>query len=790
MLRKKWFPPLFFLILAVGYFIPYLGLNQIVMGSDDGTRGWFAVGNKSLHAISSYFDRWSPLNGGTAIMERRFGRFINPVYFIYDILPKYKARYFEYIFWIFVAGMGMFLFLRTLDFSRSLSYFGAIGFVLSPGLLSFIYAGHFARMEVVALLPLMLFFVERMLRQFKWINLAGLPIVMALAVYSEHLQLAYFSFLGAGFYFAARMLYMFFCKEIPLSQALKRTSMFAAAMVFACLLTAMNIFPSMSNTSETSKRAGGVDYNYAASFSLHPEELFSLLEPDFAGWREKYWGQNTLKLNSEYFGVIFIILAALLFVFEKPRFFHWMLVGFIIASTLFSLGAHTPFHRLVYETLPGIKSFRAPGMMFIWFWLPTLVLGLMGLRKLLQMDLRNDAVLRKRFWVFSGIVIGLCAVYMIFSGSIAQNWFQGMGTSASQNQNKLNAFQANLDSLKTGAFLIFLFVSASLVVLYFTAIGSIGKKTGLCIVLIILCFDLLRISRPYIASAIQPTAPVMQQELAENSISDFIRSHDPTSSFRVYSMLGDPKQYFNGLDMAYMFDDFIDKRYNELSTQLQMYSYYLKQSQGNLESQAIGPFVNLCNILNIKYLVTMETIPSQDLRPIASNGSLTIYENTGAFSRFYLSATPEKSAEPLKTLTGKIQSQHLSAPPCILQANSAITLDTTRDTTISDSIRVVTYSPPKGIITLDVQSSRQQILVVSENNVPGWSCTISGKPAKIISVNYLWKGVVVPRGRSTVEWNYISATAHRWRTVTFISSILFGIFCIVVVLIELRKQPE
>ena len=51
--------------------------------------------------------------------------------------------------------------------------------------------------------------------------------------------------------------------------------------------------------------------------TLHPEEIASLLIPEFVHFykpetrQNLYWGRNALKLNTEYFGIAVIFFAAM-----------------------------------------------------------------------------------------------------------------------------------------------------------------------------------------------------------------------------------------------------------------------------------------------------------------------------------------------------------------------------------------------------------------------------------------------------------------------------------------------
>src|SRR5690606_37632345 len=112
-------------------------------------------------------------------------------------------------------------------------------------------------------------------------------------------------------------------------------------------------------------------YEHATCWSLNPEEAAALIVPEFSGINENYWGRNPFKINTEYPGLAVLFLAVFgLAVFRKKWMWLWGGVGLL--ATLFALGAHTPLFWFFYNFVPGIKSFRAPGMMM--FWLATSLL--------------------------------------------------------------------------------------------------------------------------------------------------------------------------------------------------------------------------------------------------------------------------------------------------------------------------------------------------------------------------------------------------------------------------------
>ncbi len=69
------------------------------------------------------------------------------------------------------------------------------------------------------------------------------------------------------------------------------------------------------------------------------------------------------------------------------------------------------------------------------------------------------------------------------------------------------------------------------------------------------------------------------------------------------------------------------------------------------------------------------------------------------------------------------------------------------------NVAVQTYTP--GAIRLQTNATRPALLVVAETLAPGWRATLDSQPVPIWRANYLSQGVVVPAGTHTVELHYL-----------------------------------
>ncbi len=70
--------------------------------------------------------------------------------------------------------------------------------------------------------------------------------------------------------------------------------------------------------------------------------------------------------------------------------------------------------------------------------------------------------------------------------------------------------------------------------------------------------------------------------------------------------------------------------------------------------------------------------------------------------------------------------------------------------------RLISYGAER--VVAEAESSRAGLLVLTDNYFPGWKATVDGRPTPIYRVDYLLRGVPVPRGRHRVVFTYQPAS--------------------------------
>ena len=97
---------------------------------------------------------------------------------------------------------------------------------------------------------------------------------------------------------------------------------------------------------------------------------------------------------------------------------------------------------------------------------------------------------------------------------------------------------------------------------------------------------------------------------------------------------------------------------------------------------------------------------------------------------------------------------------------------------------IVHYGPER--VTIRARSERPGLLVLSDNYYPGWKAKVDGEAVDVERVDYLFRGVPVPAGTSTVEFVYEPLS---WRVGWIVSLLaLIGIAAAAVIGVGRRRR--
>ncbi len=337
--------------------------------------------------------------GGIPTLDAMFGDAYHPLRLLQCLLDPARAVGWKFVLCVQIAFMGGLLLFSRLAHGMNAGIAVSALFALSPAFFSLVYPGHDGKMMAISALPWLLWGLVKLAKDGRLWGGAAMALALLWMLLSSHLQAVYFALWGLLF---LSLFLVFSRKEIPLRARLLRQGVVGAAVAAALAAASFQILPQRAYVAEFSVRgdAEHSSYGHAVSWSLHPEELATLLLPGFvsresdrasedgAGVVEKhYWGRNFLKLDHNAVGAMLLLLALVGFSARRYRLEGAFWLGASALTIAYSLGAHTPLFRLFYAVLPGVGSFRAPAIAA--FWLP-MACAWMGARAFAAADERRS----------------------------------------------------------------------------------------------------------------------------------------------------------------------------------------------------------------------------------------------------------------------------------------------------------------------------------------------------------------------------------------------------------------
>ena len=137
--------------------------------------------------------------------------------------------------------------------------------------------------------------------------------------------------------------------------------------------------------------------------------------------------------------------------------------------------------------------------------------------------------------------------------------------------------------------------------------------------------------------------------------------------------------------------------------------------------------------------------------PTGSDGDLALFDFTGALPRAKLYANWQVNTNDqavLKTLS------NLNFDPAqtVLVSTPQNHLPATATNENSGTVEFKSYAPKH--LVLAAQSATPSVLLLNDHFDPNWRVTVDGQPAELLRCNYLMRGVYLPAGAHTVEFQF------------------------------------
>ena len=770
----KWYAAL----AAVGslLFLPYLFSPDVLLASDQmGSMMW-----------KFYFDTlrnlqiplWNPYGlGGMPTFDAMWGDASYPPFILMGLLfPAERLVSHMFFLHTLIAGFTAF-FLARRFFSLSALASLALGtaYMLNTNFLSHVYPGHTGKFYIMAWLPLSVFFLLKSLEnRSRWFHLVGLALTVCLFLLTSHIQFTYFVLMGYFLYWAYKGWGWIRAREW-------RNLALGAGKFWLPILLGIGLafpifYPPTQYNKGFSVRGEGerTSYEHAISWSLNPEEMVAMLTvPEFTGLHEYYWGRNAFKLNSEYVGMGLLFLAAFgVSVFRTRWMWFWLGVGGL--AIVYALAGHTPLFRLFYEFIPGIKNFRAAGMMIFWLVMALFLVAAETLR-LLDKEWKAFPQERKDRVGKRLLIIGLGAAGLLLLSSFAGETVYSMYNAVmDQTRFKMAQQAAAVKPFQGGALRAALLLALLVLALWKWGLQADTRWRFLLSLFAIGAVDLLLVGSKFVRKY-----PV-EEFVAHEPAVDYLKAD--TGDFRVFGVSGTIRNTglfpANGVELIYGFTDHENRYFRAYRGEPYNESPNLFRGLTQNPDGTVSGSVFL-DLLNVRYLAfrSPETPGLQlirnrnplprawfvdDWEVVEDDAVLDRMKDPGFRPRREALLTaeqrevaPQPPAPAPEPVAPAPDSALASADSASADSGTAAAAPAPVDGADARADITETFRSPNRI-RYDVKAPKEGLLVLSETWFPHWKVKVDGEEKPVLRTNYIFRSVHLPAGGHQVEFHYDS----------------------------------
>ena len=713
-------------------------------------------------------------------------------------MPSYQvsAKYpFDLLYYIdqairFLPRPADYLFLYLLSFyfliiSLNINYryalFGAIAFGFSTYLIIILGVGHNTKALALGYLP---FVVAGFLMILRGNYLKGFLIsslFLGLQVHANHYQMTYYTLIMLLVLVLVH--YYDFLKSKELKKIYKSFFVFISVGLLALLMNSPSLlatkeyseFSTRSKSDITINADGsakeslsGLDKEYITEYSYGVLESLNLIFPRFMGggsseriredsklmnfirsldanqaqqvyqYSKVYWGNQPIVAAPAYIGIslFFIFLLSILLVNDLNR--KWILIAISI-SLFLSWGKNFSFLTdLMIDYFPLYDKFRAVSsiQIIIEFCIP--LFAVMGLSKFFSNNTKEIQKLNSLKYA-SVFLVSLILVFYFFGTSILD--FKSDFEIFSQYPEILNLLIEERQYVFKSDVLRSLIIVVCCSITFYLFVKKIIKKdlTFLIITLIVI-FDLWIVDKNYVNSD-QFVKKSLVEIPFQKTIADKAILKDD-SDFRVFEPMGG----FSNARTSYFHKSIAGYHAAKPKRIQNLYDFYI--SKNNFD---------VLNMLNVKYIIqNSEDNPLGVTRNPNNLGNAWFVENI---------INVKNSDEELLGL------KNIDLSNTCLSQNTEI-INTSFQLNETNEIKLISRKANQLIYSSKTDSN--QFAVFSEafyNN--GWQAYVDNKPVSHFKVNYLLRGMEMPKGTHEIKFEFKPEVINTGFYLSLLSYLIF-----------------
>jgi len=713
-----------------------------------------------------------------------------------DLALRFLPRPADYLFLYLI---GFYILLLVLKIEYRMAAFGALAFGFSTYLIIILGVGHNSKAHAIAYMPLVLSGIILTFQKRYLIGFSLTAIASGLELVTNHPQMTYYLFililiLGVSYLVQA-------IKSNELSAFFKASGILFVAAILALGMNATNLLATSSYTKESTRskseltinldgslreQSSGLDKAYITQFSYGILESFNLLIPRFMGGGNReylgknsetykaykalgatplqalqeskqapmYWGDQPIVEAPAYIGAVVIFLFVLALFLYHGRFKWWLIIG-VLVSLLLSYGKNLSFLTdLFIDYVPLYNKFRAVSSIQVILELCIPLLATLGLAQIFNEEVtfkvKIDALKKA-----SIIVAGITVIFLVFKntffdfvGATDGQFLQYYGASFVEALRLDRSAIFSEDALRT---LLLVLIAAALIFTYLKQ--KISKNTTVILLGLVLVFDLVGVDLRYVNNDDFVTATKVDKPYQLSTINKQILKD--TTTYRVLDLSDNSTKtsYFHNAIGGYHAAKL--RRFKELQ------EFHIDKN--NFE---------VLNMLNTKYIIYKD---NEDVLSYLKN------DETNGNAWFVNSVKAVQTADEEIMALDSINTKFTA----ISKKSDFSSKNYNTDSTAV--IKLVDYKLNQ--LVYESKNASDGFAVFSEIYYKnGWEVTIDGLKVDHHNVNYVLRGLEIPKGTHQIVFKFNPLVIKTGSNIALVSTIMLLVLILGQVVLTHRIQ--
>lgn len=683
---------------------------------------------------------------------------------------------------LFLYMLCSFIMLLSFGVRPWLALIGAIGIGLATENLTILAVGHNTKARAIGYLPLVIAGLQYIFSNRRLLGLAVLSAGFGLELQANHIQITYYG----GFMVALFVLFHFYpyFKEKKLKEYLIACGIALLAAGIGLGANSLNILllkeyatesirgkSELTITKDNSTNADkqdGLTQDYVFSYSNGWSDIGATIIPNYSGGDSDklglYYGQIGSTSGPKYLGAtLFILMALGLVLIQGPK--KWWLIAVTVMTLILSMGGNhfTGINQFMYHSFPLYNKFRAPSMMMVLAQLSVGLLAILGLEKIISQPKHvkeNWAKVKYASMTAIGIILALTYSGTLLNdfnatpkenemGQVVYDADTQYATSIIQrqggevNQTNINRFKERLaemriDTMKKDGNRSLFFGIAVLLLLWLIHKEKMKPTYGIILLGLLVTADLWIVGKRYLNDK-----DFKKERSLEQPFTPYAADIEIQKDKSYYRVLDLTQSTLNSNRCAYFHKSIGGYSAAKIRRFQDLWDWYL------MDDLRKGKITNnpLFNMLNMKYFI----YPNQQQQ--GAQPQYGINQNALGNAWIVKNIAIVPNADSAIQQLSKIDTNNEG----IVEEEYASLISTNQETDSNAVIELEKYHPER--LTYRYSSTTENNVAFSEIFYnKGWQAYIDDKPVEHFRLNYLLRGLKVPKGRHTIQFEFAPKT--------------------------------